>query len=63
MMVYIYQAVQLRDRHPPAAVGGPRQPPAGEGRDQPQGQPYLLPGQLSPHAASTSRRRRCPFHP
>jgi hypothetical protein len=40
------QAVQLRDRHPPAAVGGPRQPP-GEGRDQPQGQPHLLPGQFT----------------
>jgi hypothetical protein len=47
------QAVQLRDRHPPAAVGGPRQPP-GERRDQPQGQPHLLPGQFSSHC-NTSR--------
>jgi hypothetical protein len=37
------QAVQLRNRHPPSAVGGPGQP-AGEDGDQPQGQPHLLPG-------------------
>lgn len=42
LMIYmIYQVVQLRDRHPPATVRGPRHP-RGEERDQPQGQPYLF---------------------
>jgi hypothetical protein len=41
MIYMIYQVVQLRDRHPPTAVTGPRHP-RGEGRDQPQGQPYLF---------------------
>jgi hypothetical protein len=40
----VSQVVQLRHRHPSPAGGGPGELAPEEDGDQPQGQPYLVPG-------------------